>query len=92
VKILKYQDLCEHPLEQARELLAFAGLPWDSQTEGFLRRSTTYTGPDRYYAVFRDTTAALYRWRKELSEDDQQRINKVVRATSLASLFFSPSP
>ena len=86
VKILKYQDLCEHPMEQARALLAFAGLPWDSQTESFLRRSTSYTGPDRYYAVFRDTTAALYRWRKDLSEDDQERINSVVQATSLAGL------
>ncbi len=86
VKILKYQDLCEHPMDQARELLAFAGLPWDRQTEAFLRRSTTYTGPNRYYAVFRDTAASLYRWRQELSEEDQQRINQVVQATSLAAL------
>jgi hypothetical protein len=86
VKILKYQDLCEHPLEQARDLLAFAGLGWDSQTEAFLRRSTTYTGPNRYYAVFRDTAASLFSWRQELSEDDQQRIDRVVQATSLAAL------
>jgi hypothetical protein len=94
VKVLKYQDLCEHPLEQARTLLAFAGLPWDSQTETFLRRSTTYTGPNRYYAVFRDTAASLYHWRQELSEEDQQRISQVVQATSLAALCppFSPSP
>jgi len=86
VKVLKYQDLCEHPMEQARTLLAFAGLAWNSQTETFLHRSTTYTGPNRYYAVFRDTAAALYRWRQELSEEDQQRINQVVQATSLAAL------
>jgi len=86
VTVLKYQDLCEHPLEQARRLLAFAGLPWNDQTEGFLRRSTTYTGPDRYYAVFRNTAASLYRWRQELTEDDQQRIYDVVQATSLAAL------
>ena len=86
VKVLKYQDLCEHPLEQARDLLAFAGLPWHSQTEAFLRRSTTYAGPNRYFAVFRDTAASLYRWRQDLSEEDQQRINQVVQATSLAAL------
>ncbi len=86
VKILKYQDLCEHPLEQARALLEFAGLPWDNQTETFLRRSTTYAGPDRYYAVFRDTASALYRWRQDLSVEDQERINNVVQATSLAAL------
>jgi hypothetical protein len=86
VKILRYQDLCEHPLEQAHELLAFVGLPWDNQTETFLRRSTTYAGPNRYYAVFRDTASALYGWRQELSSEDQERINTVVQATSLASL------
>jgi hypothetical protein len=86
VKILKYQDLCEHPTEQAQALFKFAGLPWDPQTDGFLRRSTTYAGPDRYYAVFRDTAASLYRWRQDLSEDDQQRINRVVQASPLAAL------
>jgi hypothetical protein len=86
VKVLKYQDLCEHPLEQARALLAFADLPWNSQTEAFLQRSTTYAGPDRYYAVFRNTAAAVDRWRQELSKADQQRINQVVQATSLAAL------
>ena len=86
VKVLKYQDLCEHPMEQARALLAFADLPWDGQTETFLRRSTSYSGPDRYYAVFRDTASALYRWRQDLSMEDQERINNVVQATSLAAL------
>jgi hypothetical protein len=86
VKVLKYQDLCEHPLEQAHALLEFADLPWDSQTDDFLRRSTTYAGPDRYYAVFRNTAAAVDRWREELSEADQERINEVVQATSLAAL------
>lgn len=86
VKLLKYHELCEQPMAQARDLLAFAGLDWNPQTEAFLRRSTTYGGPDRYYAVFRDTAAALYHWRKELSLDDQRRINDVVQATSLAPL------
>lgn len=92
VKLLKYQDLCEHPIEQARALLEFAGLSWDPQTEAFLRRSTSYGGPDRYYAVFRNTAAALYRWRQDLSADDQKRINDVVQATSLAPLCPSLEP
>ncbi len=92
IKLLKYQDLCEHPVAQARALLDFAGLGWDPQTETFLRRSTSYGGSDRYYAVFRNTAAALYRWRRDLSADDQRRINHVVRATSLASLCPSLEP
>jgi len=85
VKVLRYQDLCEHPQQQARELLDFAGLGWDAQTEAFLCRSTNHVGPDRYYAVFRDTATALYRWRQELSPADQRRISAVVRATSLSA-------
>ena len=86
VRILRYQDLCENPLQQARELFEFAGLNWDIQTEEFLQRSTSQAGPYRYYAVFRDTADALYRWRKELTPDEQRRINDVVRVTSLAAL------
>jgi hypothetical protein len=86
VKLLRYQDLCEQPLQQARDLFAFAGLSWDAQTEAFLQRSTNHVGADRYYAVFRDTAAALYRWRQDLSPDEQRRIHDVVRQTSLAPL------
>ncbi|HTC11432.1 MAG TPA: sulfotransferase [Acetobacteraceae bacterium] len=92
VKLLKYQDLCEHPVARARALLDFAGLGWEPQTEPFLRRSISDGGPDRYYAVFRNTAAALYRWRQDLSADDQRRINDVVQATSLASLCPSLEP
>ncbi len=86
VKVLRYQDLYEHPEQQARALLDFAGLSWEPQTEAFLRRSATHAGPDRYYAVFRATSATPDRWRQELSPEDQRRIHAVVRATSLAAL------
>lgn len=86
VKVLRYQDLCEQPMLQARQLLAFAGLPWDPQTERFIERSTTFSGRDRYYQVFKNTTAAMNRWREELAPEDQRRILAVVKATSLAPL------
>jgi hypothetical protein len=86
VKVLLYQDLCEHPMQQARDLLAFVGLDWDPQTEDFIHRSTTFSGRDRYYQVFKNTTAAMNRWREDLKPDEQRRIQAVVRETSLASL------
>jgi hypothetical protein len=86
VKLLRYQDLCEHPEQQARKLLKFAGLNWDKQTEEFLEHSVSHVGPDRYYSVFRATEGALYGWRQELSLEDQRRIHAVVRATSLEAL------
>jgi hypothetical protein len=86
VKVLRYRALCDAPLSEARELFAFTGLGWDSQTEAFLRRSTTFSGRDRYYQVFKNTQAAMNRWREELRPEDQRRIQAVVRETALAPL------
>lgn len=86
VKVLRYQDLCEQPMREAKQLLAFADLAWDAQTERFIERSTTFNGRDRYYQVFKNTAAAMNRWRDELALEDQRRILAVVRETSLAPL------
>lgn len=86
VKVLRYHDLCEQPMREAKELLAFADLAWDAQTERFIERSTTFNGSDRYYQVFKNTAAAMNRWRDELPPEDQRRILAVVRETSLAPL------
>jgi hypothetical protein len=86
VTVLRYQALCAAPMPEARALFDFAGLAWDRQTEEFLRRSTTFSGRDRYYQVFKNTQAAMNRWREELKPDDQRRIQAVVRETSLAPL------
>jgi sulfotransferase family protein len=86
VMVLRYQALCASPLPEARALFDFAALDWDPQTEDFLRRSTTFSGRDRYYQVFKNTQAAVNRWREELAPEDQHRIQAVVRETSLAPL------
>ncbi len=86
VKVLRYQTLCEAPMCEARSLFAFAGLDWNKQTEDFLRRSTTFSGRDRYYQVFKNTRVAMNRWRTELGPEDQRRIQAVLRETSLGPL------
>jgi len=86
VKVLRYQDLCEEPMREARALLDFAALDWNAQTEDFVRRSTTFSGRDRYYQVFKNTTAAMNRWREDMKPEDQRRILAVVRETSLFPL------
>jgi hypothetical protein len=82
--IVCYEDICRDPIGRARELLAFAGLEWNSQTEGFIAQSTTYDGPEKYYSVFRNAVASAERWRTELAEADQRTILDVVARTSLA--------
>lgn len=83
-RVVSYQQLGAEPAQESRALFDFVGLDWDPQTEDFIRRSTTHSGRDRYYKVFKDTTAAMNRWRTELTREDQGRILAIVRQTSLA--------
>lgn len=85
-KILRYQDLCVSPMEEARKLLAFTGLPWHRQTETFVAESTRSNAPDRYYQVFKNTQAAMNKWRTELEPEDQRRIIDIVSQTSMRAL------
>ena len=83
LKVITYRALCEEPMRQTQELFAFAGLQWNRQTEVFIDRSTKSFGPDRYYAVFKNTRDAMNRWRKDLTSEEQQRILRVLRLSPL---------
>lgn len=85
-KVIRYQDLCMDPIGQAQELFAFCGLSWNEQTEVFVHESTRSNAPDRYYQVFKNTEAAMNKWRGELDREEQQQILSVVRQTSLKAL------
>lgn len=82
--VLRYQDLCSDPERTANQLFGYAGLSWHRQTAEFLRRSTRSAGPDRYYAIHRDPTASLNKWRAQLSAREQSLISAVVRQTEMA--------
>ncbi len=84
LRVVIYEELCADPIGLSHELLGFAGLTWNAQTEDFLRRSTSHDGPAGYYAVFRSSIAAADGWRKSMAPADQQAVTDVVRATALA--------
>ena len=48
VKVLRYHNIYERPIQEARALFRFTGLSWDQQTEDF----TTFRGRNRFYLVF----------------------------------------
>jgi len=83
-RVIIYEDLCARPLEEARAILGFTGLPWDAQTEMFLRRSTHHAGTAGYYAVLRNSIAAAERWRTTMTPADQNAVRAVVRGSPLA--------
>ncbi len=87
--VVRYEDLCEAPLQTAKSLLDFAGLDWDDAVERFVRDST---GSDdrRYYSVYRDPMRAAMRWREHLDQTAVDRILDVVRGSRPGDLFTDP--
>lgn len=85
-RVVRYEDLCAHPLEQARELLAFTGLDWNPQTERFLRDSTKGESPE-YFGVQKDPRHSMSRWQSELSGEDARRILDIVRRSPAGRLY-----
>lgn len=90
VRVVRYEDLCDDPVEVTRELFAFAGLDLLPQTEAFIAESSQYEGAERYYQVKKNTQEVAQRWRTELAGDEQERIRDVVsRAASLMAFGYS---
>ena len=87
VRILRYSDMVEAPQVHARELFAFAGLPWHDACESFIRRSTSYRGPDLYFQVFKDASRPLNKWRTTLTTEEQQKVAAVVCKTNVGRLW-----
>jgi hypothetical protein len=88
IKVLRYEDLCEAPIERSRELFDFCGLSWNSQTERFLGQSTSGEQDARYFSVVRDTAAAANRWRTEMLPEDIATIERIVKGSVPGRLFY----
>lgn len=86
MRIVRYEDLCASPRDEARSLLDFAGLPWDAQTDTFVARSTRANRPDRYYEVFQNSLEVPFRWRSTLPLRDQECILAIVERAGLSYL------
>ncbi|MEO3471570.1 sulfotransferase [Roseomonas sp. CAU 1739] len=86
-KVIRYEDFCADPEMQARELLHFAQLAPNPQTDQFVRDSTSYSGVDRYYQIFKNTNESAIRWKKELDADVQESIMRIVRQTRMGAMF-----
>jgi len=90
VRIVWYEDLCDHPERAACELLAFAGLTWNAQTADFVRRSASHSGPSTFYGVFQDAAIVSRRWRNEMADEDRRAVEGVARIVSAARRWSTP--
>jgi hypothetical protein len=89
IKIVRYRDLCERPIELSQELFRLVGITWDPTVEEFLRNSTAaqYAEPDNYYSVFRDPKLSVDRWRTVLTDEQINEIRAVVEGSPPERLF-----
>jgi hypothetical protein len=78
VRLLRYEDLCQNPMQQARELAAFAGLSWSEEVARFIRRSTGRGDSRRYHSLFRDPIVAATKWKRELAPAEIERYMSIV--------------
>ena len=78
VYLLRYEDLCRNPIEQARALMEFARLPWADETRRFIELSTRSAGRERYFSVFRNPMEAATKWKRELAPAEIDRCMEIV--------------
>ncbi|MGH8124554.1 MAG: sulfotransferase family protein [Rhodanobacteraceae bacterium] len=82
VLTVRYEDVCVEPLAMTRRMFEFTGLDWQLQTERFVRASIEGAETD-YYSVFKNPRDSAQRWRSELAPDVAERIQQILRASSL---------
>jgi len=78
VRVVRYEDLSETPLETARELIDFAGIGWHPRVGEFLQKSTTGDSGASYYSVVRNTQKEKRKWEREMTRQDIDTILSIV--------------
>lgn len=77
---VRYDDLCADPVAEAQRMLAFCGLPFDSDVEAFIRSGleAPKDGKASYHSVIRNPAVAANKWREELTEAQIDRVFEIV--------------
>jgi hypothetical protein len=84
--VVRYEDICENPVQSAKNMFTFTGLSWSEQTEDFLTASSTQN-KSGYYSVFKDSKKSAYKWRDELSAKDIELVNEIIKNTEAGQLY-----
>ena len=75
--VLVYEDVCREPKQTVQRLFASLGLSYTTATDDFISGSTEKED-EAYYATNKSPLVAAYKWQKELSLEQQQRIQRIV--------------
>jgi hypothetical protein len=86
IKVLKYEQMCNQPIETTKEYFEFCGLDWCEQTNHFLMASTDKNS-NSYYSVFKNPKLASIKWKNSLELEQIKRVEKIVSNTMVGSLY-----
>lgn len=87
-RVVRYEDICSEPVEQAKALFEFSGLPWHGQTEAFVNRSTAIdSSSNGYYSVYQDPLRSASKWRTHLPSQQIEAVINVIRDTIPGRLY-----
>jgi hypothetical protein len=81
--VIKYEDLVNNSVAEAKKLFAWAGIPWDDKVSSFLIKSHQSHDKD-HYGVNKVPEIALNAWRKALSVSVQEAVLRTVRGSRAA--------
>ena len=84
--LVVYEDLCRAPLEVARRIYAHSEVPFCERAEAFVRSSTS-EHRQGYHDVHKDPLVVAEKWRRELSEEDRELVERYLATSELASLW-----
>lgn len=84
--IVRYEDVCEKPVDCVKSIFEKVGLSWSDQTKNFIEHSTSEDNAS-YYAVIKNPKLAAEKWKTELSNREVSQIQDVVKGTRSAKLF-----
>ncbi|TXL65963.1 sulfotransferase [Zeimonas arvi] len=88
--VVRYEDICEEPLQQSARMFTFAGLALGEQTEAFIEASTSGSN-ESYYSVVKNPLESANKWRKKLSAMQIAEVNGIVSRSELAQRYYPPA-
>ena len=90
---LRYEDVCQNPIEVSKQLFSFCGLDWDPQTAQFIRASTSgvdaplISNSHRYYSLCQAPLQSAEKWKSEMSDENIARVYAVLSQSRLSLLY-----
>lgn len=93
VRFLRYEDLCNDPIGQAKGLFDWTGLDWTESCERFLRASiSSEADAAGYHDLTRNPQIAAHKWRDEMAVEDIATVLEICRKSAAFTLFDTPAP